>query len=74
MTDRVLQTMGICTLMLMLTTCEGDRGPTGPQGPAGADAPTLGHIEDTRVVFPRSELTVTNPSGVLLNLVASRVA
>lgn len=37
----------------------------------GQSPPTLGYIEDTRVVFPRSELTVTNPNGVLLNLVAT---
>lgn len=71
MTDRVLQLLGVVNLVLVLTTCDGDRGPTGPQGPAGADASALGHIEDTRVVFPRTELTVTNPSGVLLNLVAT---
>lgn len=71
MTDRVLRLLGVVNLILVLTTCEGDRGPTGPQGSAGADAPALGHIEDTRVVFPRTELTVTNPSGVLLNLVAT---
>jgi hypothetical protein len=71
MTGRLLQLVGVVSLVLVLATCEGDRGPTGPQGPAGADAPTLGHIEDTRVVFPRSELTVTSPSGVLLNLVAT---
>jgi hypothetical protein len=36
-------------------------------------APTpepLGYIDDTRVVFPRTELSVINDSGVLLNLVA----
>jgi hypothetical protein len=71
MTHRLLRLLAVANLVLVLTTCEGDRGPVGPQGPAGADAATLGHIEDTRVVFPRSELTVTNSSGVLLNLVAT---
>lgn len=71
MTGRLLAVMGIANLVLVLTTCEGDRGTTGPQGPAGPAGPTLGYIEDTRVVFPRSELSVINPSGVLLNLVAT---
>jgi len=51
--------------------CQGDAGPVGPPGPLGESPPQLGYIEDSRVVFPRSELTVTNPSGVLLNLVAT---
>ena len=65
----------LCSLALCaLTACEGDRGPVspaGPQGPAGAPSPPLGYIEDTRVVFPRSELTIINDAGVLLNLVAT---
>ena len=64
----------LCTLAACaLTACAGDRGPVGPagpQGPEGASSPPLGYIEDTRVVFPRTELTVTNDAGVLLNLVA----
>jgi hypothetical protein len=57
-----------------LVACKGDAGPVGPagaQGPAGPASPSLGYIEDTRVVFPRSELTVINDAGVLLNLVAT---
>ena len=67
---RWLSPLVACALM----ACEGDRGPigpAGPQGPAGASSPSLGYLEDTRVVFPRSELTVTNDAGVLLNLVAT---
>lgn len=57
-----------------LVACEGDTGPigpAGPQGPQGEPSQPLGHIEDTRVVFPRSELTVVNEAGVFINLVAT---
>lgn len=67
---RCLHSLAACALV----GCQGDTGlvgPAGPQGPAGAPSPALGYIEDTRVVFPRSELTVINPAGVLLNLVAT---
>jgi hypothetical protein len=64
-----------CSLVVCgLVACEGNTGPAGPQGPGGPPGetqPTLGHIEDTRVVFPRTELTVINRTGVLLNLVAT---
>jgi hypothetical protein len=65
---RWLYALAACALV----ACEGDTGPVGPQGPAGVSSPPLGHIEDTRVVFPRSELSVINPAGVLLNLVATQ--
>lgn len=55
----------------LVPACEGDQGPRGPQGPPGPANPALGYIEDTRVVFPRTELSVINPTGVLLNLVAT---
>lgn len=55
----------------LLLGCEGDRGPVGPAGPATPAGTPLGHIEDTRVVFEKSELSVINPAGVLLNLVAT---
>ena len=61
---RCLRSLAVCVLL----ACE---GPVGPQGPEGPSSPELGYIEDTRVVFPRSELTVINDAGVLLNLVAT---
>lgn len=65
--NRCLFSLAVC----LVAACEGDQGPQGPQGPPGPASPALGYIEDTRVVFPRSELSVINPAGVLLNLVAT---
>jgi hypothetical protein len=68
--ERCLRSLAVCAVL----GCQGDAGPVGPagpRGPAGESEPQLGYIEDTRVVFPRSELTVANPTGVLLNLVAT---
>jgi len=65
--ERCLLSLAMCGVL----ACKGDAGPVGPQGPMGQPPPPLGYIEDTRVVFPRSELTVSNPNGVLLNLVAT---
>lgn len=70
MSKRVARLMSVALLLLavpILGTCT-DEAPTGP---TGSPTPPLGYIEDTRVVFPRSELTVTNDAGVLLNLVAT---
>lgn len=65
--NRLLYAFAVC----LLAACEGDRGPAGPQGPVGPTSPPLGRIEDTRVVFDKSELSVINAAGVLLNLVAT---
>jgi hypothetical protein len=72
-------------LMVSTAACGGLGDPGSPQaesstvspsasdpdipGPSATEEP-LGVIEDTRVVFYRTELSVINDSGVLLNLVA----
>jgi hypothetical protein len=75
--NRRLLSLAVC----LLASCQGDRGPQGPQGvtgpsgtegPQGPSGPALGYLEDNRVVFERSELSVINPAGVLLNLVATQ--
>ena len=75
----VVDAAGLAVLPAILAAC-GTSSPTpAPSATAVATPPPtpqitpepLGVIEDTRVVFYKTELSVINPSGVLLNLVAT---
>jgi hypothetical protein len=67
---------GLAALAAVLAACGTSPATLSPEPPingstSSATPEPLGVIEDTRVVFYKTELSVINDSGVLLNLVAT---
>jgi hypothetical protein len=71
--ERVASMALLAVVVWLLCACKTFRPSDGESQLASSidPGPPLGVIEDNRVIFYKSELSVINPKGVLLNLVAT---